>query len=601
MADFTVFEVSSEAGRKVGGIYTVLRTKTASAIKAFGIENYFLFGFYDSRSAKEELAEEPVPEGMRAAFDEAKKEGIRCHYGRWTAGNGARLILVDAGEFARAEEKVPYGSGKDTKLNAIKYTLWKTWGIESLFMSGDFNENVLWSTAVGVVIEKLLACPQFRDGKVVCQFHEWISGGALLHLAGKKAPVAKVFTTHATVLGRSKTTFGDNLARTVEEGLAAGKTAPLDEAYRFKLEGKHLMEVACAKTSDAFTTVSPTVGREVEYILGKKPDVITLNGMDFSSIGELSDRARKYSREEIENLVHAIFLPQEIPKTDRAIFVYLTSRYEFENKGIDFFIDSLAKADGTGRDREIYAFIYVPSNVSGPSKQVLENLAMIDRMREAAEEVGVQGSLNEILSLSEKDPKLAEVAKLRKNLFRFDKPPVCVFDLNYGNDAILNRAALRGLTNAPGSRVKLIFYPTYLKAGDGLLNLEYDKVMLGSDAGIFPSRYEPFGYTPVEAAASGNIAITTDFSGFGRFLEEKFGETSARGIKVIRTAGKTDEAISAEIAGMLHSLAGMDNESLAKLKEDALEIARSVDWETQIGNYVAAYRLALERRWPTAT
>lgn len=590
-----VFEVSSEAGRKVGGIYTVLRTKAKAAIGRFGADNYFLFGRYEPSAAKEEFAEEKPPAEIAAVFSALEKEGIRCRMGKWTAGSSARLILVDSWGFGQRETPVSYGGGKDSKLNEIKYNLWKTWGIDSLFMSGDFNENVIWSTAVGIAIEKLIEAPQFKGKRIVCQFHEWISGAGLLYLKQKGCPVATVFTTHATVLGRSKTTFGDNLSRTVEAGLAEGKTASSEEAYRFKLEGKHFMEVACAKNANAFTTVSETVGREVEYILGKKPDVITLNGIEFSKGPNGGKREPK--REEIENLVYGMFLPQEIPKTDSALFVYLTARYEFENKGIDYFIDAAGILNKKkGLPRQLYFFVFVPSNVSGPNKQVLQNVAMIDRIREAFEEIsGRKEPLSRILAISKEDGRYSEITKLWKNLLTFQNPPITAFDLNYPTDAVVSRCALTGLGNSPGSNVKIIFYPTYIKPGDGILNLEYEGVMTGCDVGVFPSRYEPFGYTPVEAALAGNIAVTTDYSGFGKFISGNFGETQGRGICVVSTLKRTDPEISAEVAGIIERVANSSDEEIAKMKADALEMIKALDWEIQIGNYVSAYGIASSR------
>ncbi len=599
-----VFEVASEAGRKVGGIYTVLKTKAPAAIENFD-DSYFLFGYYDTHSAKDELDEEVPPKGIWQVFEALRKEGIICHYGRWNQGGNAKLILVDAWDYGRRDVEVPYGSGKDSALNAIKYNLWKRWGIDSLFMGMDFSENVLWATAVGKLIESMLEAEPFKGRNVVGQFHEWISGAALLHLKEANSHIATVFTTHATVLGRSKTTFGENLMRTVHAGLRSGKVAPADEAYKFKLEGKHLMEVACAKNADAFTTVSDTVAAEVEYILGKKPDVVTLNGINFAG-GEGSEWAenpkrRESNREEIENLINAMFLPQERPRTKNALFVYISSRYEFENKGIDLFIDAMGVINKQlkERSRPIYGFIFVPSNVSGPNKTITENLLMTDRMRELAYEIeGKRIPMDDLLALMEKDPKKwKDLVKLQKNFISFPQPPLCCFDLNYGNDAVLNRLGQNGLTNSKGSRVKMIFYPTYLKAGDGLLNTEYEQIVSATDIGVFPSRYEPFGYTPAEAARANSIAITTDSSGFGKFMTVKFGDTSERGIMVVETEGKTDEEIVKQITLLIDSIASASDEKLSALKKDASGMIKVLDWKVQIQNYVAAYDIALSKRF----
>lgn len=598
MVDF-IFEISSEAGRKVGGIYTVLKTKSGEMVKRFG-DRYFLVGYYDTHSAKDEFAEQPVPEEFAPVLAELKSKGIEVKYGRWTDGNNAQIFLVDGWKYSSEIVTVPFGSGKDTQLNLTKYQLWKDYGIDSLFMSADFNESVVWAHAAGMLIAGLVNLPHFKKEKIVCHAHEWIAGPALLHLKSQKSPVATVFTTHATVLGRALTSFGVNLMKQVSEGLKKGEVISSQEAYRHKLEGKHQLEVVCSHQADVFTTVSNTVALEVQYILGRKPDVITLNGIDLDSISGLTTANATYCRSELDNFVEALFLPYYEIRPSNCIYTFLAARYEFENKGIDLFIDALGQANRRAKEtadgKNIVAFVFVPSNAIEPIDHLTENMLIMDRIREISATAEACRDTAGVVERHRGDRKFSELAKLYKNLKKLQEtPPLCVMKLTYFGDAILNRIKQNNLLNRKEDRVKIIFYPTYLKPGDGILNMEYYDAMSGCDVGVFPSRYEPWGYTPVEAAALMNVAVTTECSGFGKFLLNQYGNTQERGVKVVLTEEKKDEEVVNQISDILLALSKMPDGQMVALKQDAQDMIQVCDWKTQIRNYVLAYDLATKK------
>ncbi len=598
MVDF-VFEISSEAGRKVGGIYTVLKTKSGEMVRKFA-DRYFLVGYYDTHSARDEFTEHPVPEEFAPLIQELHDRGIDVRYGRWSEGNNAQIFLVDGWKHSSDTVQVPFGSGKDSRLNLLKYQLWKTYGIDSLFISSDFNESVVWANAVGMLIEGLVKLPHFKGEKIVCHAHEWIAGPALLHLKSQKVPVATVFTTHATVLGRSLTSSGVNLMKLVGEGLKKGEVISPQEAYRYKLEGKHQMEVTCAREADIFTTVSNTVALEVQYVLGRKPDVVTLNGIDLESVISPGNDATRTSRGEIDNFVEAMFLPHYEIKPGNCIYTYLAGRYEFENKGIDLFIDALGQTNRRAKElpdgKTLVAFLFVPSNATEPVEQLTENMLIIDRVKEILIEAGEKNyDVVEILEKQRGNKKFASIAKLYNGLRKTqDGPQLCAMKLNYFGDSILNRIKQNNLLNRKEDKVKVIFYPTYLKPGDGVLNMEYYDVMAGCDMGVFPSRYEPWGYTPVEAAALLTLAVTSEAAGFGKFILNQYGSTQGRGIKVVLTEGKKDEEIVSQLSDILVSVATMPPTELAALKQDAQDMIQVCDWKTQIRNYLLAYELAIK-------
>ncbi|MEM2138478.1 MAG: glycogen/starch synthase, partial [Candidatus Anstonellaceae archaeon] len=292
-----LIEVSSEAGRKIGGIYTVIRSKAAHLHRKFG-DNYLLVGFLDEKCAEEAKFLEPQGK-LREIFDELARDGVKCKYGTWLYGDGAQIVYVDAKEAGeRMAEYVLEGKGvqHDKQLNHFKYLLWKHFGIDSLMeKSWDFDENVAWCLGAGMLLEKLFAKGVFDRKETALQFHEWISGAALLYCKMKGLKLATVFTTHATVLGRTLASAGVDV---YSDSLKAKAPISPNIAYNNRVEGKHLLEAAAAREAAVFTTVSETVGQEVKYILGKSPDVITVNGIEFGSekseseVHDLSDYAR---------------------------------------------------------------------------------------------------------------------------------------------------------------------------------------------------------------------------------------------------------------------------------------------------------------------
>ncbi len=661
-----VFEVSSEAGRKVGGIYTVLRSKSSEMVKRFG-DNYYLVGFFDPHSAGEQFREEAPPQDFQQVFRMLEKEGIKCHYGRWMLGSNAQIILVDAWNFGSKLVENSHGELKvDKQINAIKGKLWADFGVDSLFEAWDFNENVCWAYACGRLICRLLELERFRGRQAVAHFHEWIAGAGLLYLKKAGVKCGLVFTTHATTLGRSKVSANENLMREVAECLAGKKCVPVQEAYDHKVAGRYLLEKAAASNAHVFTTVSEIVGKEAEYILGRKPDCITPNALDFSAYPQVSALRERHviCRHELQKLFKAAFLPYYSIRTGDAFITYIVTRYEFENKGIDLYIRALALLNRRlkGSKKPVFALISVPSSVSGPNHVLEDNLLKIDRIKtilneELKQNIGIMEYLDNKENERENFDVYFKVDSLRKSLRKTGaEPPLSCFDLSYDGDLILSKLREAGLLNREDDPVKVLFYPTYLSPGDGLLNMEYEEVINGADMGVFPSRYEPWGYTPVEAAAMLTLAVTSNLAGFGIYISQKFGNTKGRGIfvadltreveafrideakcdgcgfcvgqgkgavelvngkarivnenlrEVLRIlAGKcpqkalltvkrpaTEESV-AQIAGNIESALALSQKSLERLKEDAREMAESCSWSEMVQNYLSAYDIAYRR------
>jgi len=599
-----LIEISSEAGRKIGGIYTVLRSKAPYLHKKFG-NNYLLVGFLDEKCNDDVKFEQPQGK-LAAVFAELEREGVKCRYGTWNYGDGSRIICVDAKVAGEKIVEFVNGSGlqKDKQINYFKYLLWKNFGIDSLMeKSWDFSENVGWCFGVGMLLERLYSSGLFDPRKTVMQFHEWIAGAALLYCRIKGIRAGTVFTTHATVLGRTLASAGVDV---YSESMKATAPISLNVAYTNRVEGKHQLEAAAAKESTVFTTVSETVAEEVRYILGRKADIVTVNGIEMDGNKSEQDEYNlsSYARREMRQFLEACFISYYQQRYDDSLFVYISGRYEFSNKGFDIFISAMGRLNARLRKskrntRRIFAFIFAPSSVKGPKISIIKNYLLLDKIDEILQELpGTKG--RPYVNLQDAVQGLGggirtDIENMQKGFVKDgEKPHINCYDLSYANDAIINACVASGLDNRRENVVKAIFYPTYMKPNDGLMNLNYYDVISAMDVGVFPSRYEPFGYTPVEAAIKRDIAITSDMTGFGRYIMKKAPRKDS-GVVVIRMAGRTSEQAAEELCRELERIYKLPPKKLEQQKRNSYLTMRHVDWKKLMSNYYRAYSIALEK------
>ena len=601
-----LIEISSEAGRKVGGIYTVLRSKAPVLHKKLG-DSYLLISMLDEKCSEDVKFIDPPPT-LKKIFDELANDGVHCMYGKWIYGDNTNVICVSAKSMG--ERLIEYNEGgtakRDSGANYVKYLLWKNYGIDSLMeKSWDYTENVVWGGGVGMLLEKLFAAGVYPKNGTVLQFHEWITGAALLYCKMRNLNVPTVFTIHATVLGRTLSSAGIDV---FSEAQKAKEPISLNVAYNNRVEGKHQLELAAAKEATVFTAVSDTVAQEAAYILGRKPDVVTFNGIDYSKAKwkDKQDKVKhdlsQYARNELLQFIEACFVSYYTQRYDDALLIYISGRYEFNNKGFDIFMKGVGKLNDRLKKKKnnrkrVFAFIFAPTAVKGPKVSIIKNYLLLDKISEVLGEypetkdkpyVNLQASMS-LLS----GEKKADIENMAKGFVKDGPVPhINCYDLAYTGDAIIKSCVDVGLDNQEDDVVKVIFYPTYSKPNDGLMNLNYYDVISAMGIGIFPSRYEPFGYTPVEAATEMSMAVTSDMSGFGKFmLKVTKGKTD--GVTVLHMAGKSADAAADELADRLEQIYYMPQKKIDAEKTSAYKMMALLDWNILIKNYYKAYELAL--------
>jgi phosphorylase/glycogen(starch) synthase len=530
---FQLFEISWEVCNKVGGIHTVLSSKAVTAVERFG-DDYITIGpqLLGGTGVQPPFDEEP---GYEEFVQSCRQIGVPIRIGRWRIPGRPRCILVGF-------------SGLYEQKNGILSGLWERHKVDSIAGDWDYVEPVLFSIAAGMVIERWweeFLAPFHR--RAVVQAHEWMTGAALLHLQERIPSIGTVFTTHATMLGRALASLGITPDPNAGDKGLGGKT--VDElATQHGVQAKHSLEGVCARKADAFTTVSSITAAEAELLHQRKAEPLLPNGIDLSVVDTLAAGDRAATRERLAEVARAV-LGEDVRD---AMFVALAGRYEFHNKGIELLLDAMGRMQGQ-KGRRMVAFLLVPAGNSGVRGELLDRLAG----GAASAPIGV-GTHN--LFEEERDPVQAHCKRL-------------------------------GLDNRLGSRMKVVQIPIYLRPDDGMFGREYEAVLAAMDLGVYPSYYEPWGYTPQEALAVGVPTITTDLAGFGRWAQAA-GLGSADGITVLKRHNVPYKEVTAALVDAMEGY--LDSPGRTEpLRARCRAAAGRTAWKDLFAHYEQAYQKAL--------
>ena len=585
-------EVSWEICNKVGGIYTVVSSKAAQMLSYYKQDSFFMVGPYFPKKAYGIFEEKLPPPEIKKVFEKLREMGIDCHYGVWNIQGEPIAILVDTANY-------------QSQTNQIKKELWDQYQVDSLTTSfNDFGEPVLWGRAVGILLHELSKA--YPRKKMVAQFHEWLAGSALLHLNNIKSRIGTVFTTHATMLGRTLATAGVNLYAELKN------IDPQKEAFERGIQAKWLMEKECATNANVFTTVSEITGIEAEHLLGRKPDVLLFNGLDmakFPSFEEVSIKHKLFKNKMKEFLLY-YFFPYYSFDLANALLYFIAGRYEFHDKGIDIFISSLARLNNILKeeksDQTIIAFFFVPGNIKGIRPELLQAKTQFQDVKDELE-VDLPEIKNKILHALLSKKKLSQSTLFDKDIWKDLKtkiaktkakgnPPLSTHDLyNEETDEIISACKAQGLLNRKEDNVKIVYYPIYLTGADGLLNTSYYESMVGSHLGVFPSFYEPWGYTPLEAAALGVGSVTTDLAGFGRYISKEPSKSKQPGVWVLKRFNIPDNKVTDELTNTLHNFTHLTKQQRVENKIVARSLAQKADWKVFAKRYIEAHNLSIKK------
>ena len=534
-----IFESSWEVCNKVGGIYAVLSTR-AKTLQEKLCDHVVFIGpdCWKEQESPYFREDETLFREWRLA---ARETGLKIRVGRWSVPGEPIAVLVDFSQYF-------------SKKNEIYGQLWEDFQVDSLHAYGDYDEASMFSYAAALVVGSYYDYYLNDKHKVVYHGNEWMTGLGLLYIRKHYPQIATVFTTHATSIGRS----------------IAGNNKPLYDylfayngdqmADELNMQSKHSIEKQTAHHVDCFTTVSDITARECKELLDKPVDVVLPNGFedDFVPRGAAFTRKRKAARKRLLDVANAL-LGTDLG--DDTLIVSTSGRYEFRNKGVDVYIEAMNRLL---RDKElqkdVVAFVEVPGWVGEPRKDLRERLASGKKYDTPLEVPSITHWLNDM-----------------------------------SHDNVLGMLKYLDMQNRKEDRVKLIFIPCYLTGNDGILDLSYYDVILGNDMCIYPSYYEPWGYTPLEAVAFKVPCITTDLAGFGLWANSEIGHCGEieDGVKVIHRTDYNFSEVADGIKDTVSHFSRLTPADVKKARDNASKLSKKALWSHFIKYYEEAYDFAL--------
>ena len=588
-----LFEASWEVCSQVGGIYTVLRSKAPAAVRHWG-KNYWMIGPYHEHAAQIEFEPETFDDPIVEAIADVRALGIEVHAGHWLVSGRPRVLLID------------YRPRLD-HLGEMKYFVWKDLNIALPENDPATDEIVAFGYSMADLMEAVHKRTNQRPMLLHC--HEWQGAAAIPLLAHRQANFPTVFTTHATLVGRSLSAANVDLY---------GRLAAFDPdkvAAEHGIKHRHDIERAAATTADVFTTVSEITAQESEVFLGRRPETVLPNGLNverFAAPHEFQNLHQK-CKERIHEFVMAHFFPSYAFDLNRTLYVMTAGRYEYRNKGLDVYIESLyelnrrLKAESEGVT--VVAFIITRAPYRGINVETLNRQAMFSELHETCQAIQDDMGRQLFLAVSQgrlptSEELLDEYARVRlKRMMHAwmqrPQPMIVTHDLEDDlNDSVLRHLRSRKLLNAPDDPVKVIFHPDFITSTSPILGLEYDQFVRGCNVGVFPSYYEPWGYTPMECIIRGVPAITSDLSGFGAYVMDNFVDHDANGLFVARRRDVDFESTVLQVANWLHDLTRLPLRDRIQMRNRVEAYAEYFDWTRMTRYYRSARRLAYEKYYP---
>lgn len=532
-----IFETSWEVCNMVGGIYTVLSTRAATLQQTYQDKLVFIGPdvWQDKQNPYFEEMPDSYADWQQFTNDEYQ---LKIRVGRWNIHGRPIAVLVDF---------MPLMARK----NEIYGQLWEQFGVNSIAAYGDYDEASMFGYATGMIMESYYRFFKLNaETPVIAHFNEWMTSFGAFYIKKNLPDIATIFTTHATSIGRS----------------IAGNHKPLYDylneyngdqmAYELNMTSKHSTEKTAAHQVDCFTTVSEITGIECEQLLDKKPDIITPNGFedDFVPQGASFPVARQAARDAFRHVAETL-LGYEL--SDEVLFIGTAGRYEYKNKGIDTFLEALKHISVLKKDT--VAFIMVPAHIKGARPELAAALANPNEKFE---------SVNRFTTHDLHD---------------------------YHNDHVMSAINWYHFKNNKEDRLKVIFVPAYLNGTDGIFNKTYYDLLIGLDLTVFPSYYEPWGYTPLESVAFSVPTITTNLSGFGLWASHTV-QGIEHGVGVIHRSDYNGYEVALQISEMICRFAFASQKEIDKMRKNAFDTSEKALWEHFIQYYDKAYSIALKNK-----
>ena len=587
-------ELAWEVCNQIGGIYTVVRSKAPYICEKWG-KQYCLVGPKLDEKLPAEFEEaftwdDDDPYGI--AVEALRSEGYEVHYGRWLTQGTPKVVLISP---SQADDEI-----KEIKKALLDHHHINIFNPEALLM-----DVVKFGHLVFKFFKHLEVAAKGTD--IIGHFHEWMTGMPIGDIKREKLAIKTVFTTHATLLGRYVAMNDSNFYRNLPS------IEWLPAAQKFYIEPQVRLERLAAIDSTVFTTVSDVTGKECEFLLGRKPDLILPNGINlhrYIATHELQNLHGQF-KDKIHEFTMSHFFHSYTFDLDDTVYFFTSGRYEYHNKGYDLTLEALRRLNERMKKENmtttVIMFFITKQPFESINPRVLQTRAVMDEIRETCEEILKQireklfkaAATNEEYNL----PVLNEFVddywkyRYRKMIqsWKSDYWPIVVTHnlVDDDGDEIIRYLRETDLVNKPDDRVKLIYHPDFISPSNPLFGMDYPQFVRGCHLGIFPSYYEPWGYTPLECVARGVPAVTSDLSGFGDYCHKRFRNLEDKGIYIVKRRNRTFDESADELAETMYTFLQQNRRDRIILRNTVESYAENFSWETLVDHYEKAYREVL--------
>ena len=590
-----LIEVAWETCNQVGGIYTVIRTKVPSMVEKWG-NDYLLLGPYFAQTAAAEFEALPVTDEtpLERAILWMREQGLTVYYGNWLITGKPKIVLFD---FASIYDQV----------NAIKGRIWDNHKISTLGVEELVNQTIALGEMIRLFLGQL-AQENKSKTNIVVHFHEWMAATCLPDLKKEKVKISTVFTTHATMLGRYLAGNVPNFYDVID------RFDWHKEAKHYGIEAQACFERAAAQKADVLTTVSDITAKECQYFLGRIPELILPNGLNIQRFAALHEHQNLHSKykKSISDFVMGHFFQNQPFDLDQTLYLFTSGRFEYTNKGYDLTLDALKilnkKMKEAGSKKTVVMFFITKQPYHSIDPEVLHSRAVLDEIRENC--LAIEKEVGEKLfqaSASSKDLTLPDLnqfvdeywrMRLRRTVqtWKTNSKPKVVTHLLKQEDDIIRNLHRTGLMNNADDQVKIVYHPDFIVSTNPLFGLDYGQFVRGCHLGVFPSYYEPWGYTPLECMARGVPTVTSDLSGFGDYMIQIMRDYEQWGVSVVNRKTQNYEESAEQLANLLFKFVQQSQRDRITQRNRVESIADTFDWSNLRSYYDTAHELAVLKR-----
>ncbi len=588
-------EVAWETCNQVGGIYTVIRTKVPSMVEKWG-EDYLLLGPYFPQTAAAEFEALPVTDEtpVGRAILAMREKGLQVHYGNWLITGKPKIVLFDIASMY-------------DQVDAIKGRIWDNHKISTLGVEELVNQTIALGELIRIFLSHL-ASENKAKKDIVVHFHEWMASTCLPDLKKDKVKISTVFTTHATMLGRY-------LAGNVPNFYDVLDTFDWHkEAVHYGIEAQASFERAAAQKADVLTTVSDITAKECVAFLGRIPELILPNGLNIQRFAAMHEHQNLHSlyKKRISDFVMGHFFQNQAFDLDQTLYLFTSGRFEYSNKGYDITLDALEilnrKMKEAGSKKTVIMFFITKQPYHSIDPEVLHSRAVLDEIRENCQ--AIQKEVGEKLfeaAASSNDLQLPDLNQFVDEYWRLrlrrtvqtwktkSRPKVVTHLLKQEDDIIRNLHRTQLLNNAD-DKVKVVYHPDFIVSTNPLFGLDYGQFVRGCHLGVFPSYYEPWGYTPLECMARGVPTVTSDLSGFGDYMMQIMRDYEQWGVSVVNRKTQNYQESAEQLANMLFKFTQQSQRDRITQRNRVESIADTFDWSNLRGYYDTAHELAVIKK-----